>query len=240
MCGRFASSVPSEELARLFRVDAVEEDLPPPSWNVSPTRIARVVAVVDGTRELAGFRWGLIPRWADDPSIGSRMINARAETLERRPAFREAFRRRRCLVPVDGFYEWAGRRPDGRRQPWFVAPRDRGVLALAGRPVGAVEGRRGDEVVHDSYRSSHRGGEAHSRPHAGRHTPTDVGCVVGPGHRRPRRRAPLARGCAGRAASRGPETRRHPRERPAKRRSGAPRRALRGERPWCRPTVTNS
>lgn len=149
MCGRFASSVPSEELARLFRVDAVEEDLPPPSWNVSPTRIARVVAVVDGTRELAGFRWGLIPRWADDPSIGSRMINARAETLERRPAFREAFRRRRCLVPVDGFYEWAGRRPDGRRQPWFVAPRDRGVLALAGlwEQWKGAEGTRSFTIV---------------------------------------------------------------------------------------------
>ena len=101
-----------------------------PRYNLAPSQRAAVVRAEDGARRLALLRWGLIPAWADDPRIGHRLINARAETAADKPAFRAAFRRRRALVPVDGFYEWV-RRGDAR-EPWLVFPRDGGLMALAG------------------------------------------------------------------------------------------------------------
>ena len=101
-----------------------------PRYNLAPSQSAAVVRVEAGERRLALLRWGLIPAWAPDPRIGHRLINARAETVAQKPAFRAAFRRRRALVPVDGFYEWV-RREDAR-EPWIVFPRDRGLMAFAG------------------------------------------------------------------------------------------------------------
>ena len=95
-----------------------------PRYNLAPSQRAAVVRAEDGARHVALLRWGLIPSWADDPRIGHRLINARAETVATMPAFRAAYRRRRALVPVDGFYEWV-RRGDAR-EPWLVFPRDRG------------------------------------------------------------------------------------------------------------------
>ena len=162
MCGRYASARRRIELLEEFRIerDRVPEPLEP-DYNVAPTR--RVYAVTtreprpsedaeaaaeqtaDGpsgvARELRVVRWGLVPFWAKDPKIGSRLINARAETVASKPAFRHAFKRNRCLLPADGYYEW--QRPDGgsddepggrgkAKQPYYITRGDGGPLAFAG------------------------------------------------------------------------------------------------------------
>lgn len=131
MCGRFTLFSSEESLARAFGIGGVPEL--PRRYNIAPTQPVAVVRVAPERREreLALLRWGLVPSWAKDPDIGSRLINARAETAAERPAFREAFRRRRCLIPADGFYEWRGRR-GGRKQPFFVRLRDGSLFGLAG------------------------------------------------------------------------------------------------------------
>ena len=130
MCGRYVLASPGEVIAGHFGLSAVP--VYPPRYNIAPTMAALVVRETPaGEREAAMLRWGLIPSWAKDPAIGSRMFNARAEGLPDRPAFRAAFRRRRCLVPADGFYEWhpvAG----GRKQPYFIRLASGAPLALAG------------------------------------------------------------------------------------------------------------
>lgn len=133
MCGRYASARPVRDVAAAFGIDEddVDATVPPADWNVAPTKPVAVVAVRDGRRVLTGLRWGLVPSWSADPSIGSRLINARIETAADKPAFRDPLRTRRCLLPADGWYEWA-RRPDGGRQPHFLSPADGGLLAFAG------------------------------------------------------------------------------------------------------------
>src|SRR4051812_34553083 len=114
MCGRITLATPAEDIAEYFQLT----DWPPlePRYNIAPTQVAAIVRSnpQSSHRELAQLRWGLIPTWAEDLSIGSRLINARAETVTRKPAFRDAFKKRRCLVIADGFYEW--RRSD--KQPF--------------------------------------------------------------------------------------------------------------------------
>jgi len=117
MCGRYTLSEPGD----LFQELGVEppEDFQP-RYNVAPTQTlpaVRATAGGDG-RELVELRWGLVPFWADEPSIGNRMINARSETAAKKPAFRQAFRKRRCLLPADGFYEWA--KEGGQKQPYHI------------------------------------------------------------------------------------------------------------------------
>ncbi len=125
------SSSSVTQLVDWLRVDEVVAPELPPSWNVAPGRELYVVAGTRaGNRRLGLMRWGLVPSWSTDPSAGPRPINARAESLLERPAFADLVGRRRCLVPVDGFYEWR-RLPSGR-QPWFLAPADGGPLVLAG------------------------------------------------------------------------------------------------------------
>src|SRR5262245_9302257 len=130
MCGRYVLVSPGEVIAEYFGLSDVP--LYPPRYNIAPTQHALVVRETPaGEREAVMLRWGLIPAWAKDPAIGGRMINARAEGLADRPVFRAAFRRRRCLVPADGFYEWspvAG----GRKQPYFIRLVSGAPLALAG------------------------------------------------------------------------------------------------------------
>jgi putative SOS response-associated peptidase YedK len=149
MCGRYASSRSPEDLAEEFEVlDPRLERAIPPSWNVAPTD--EVYAVMERasrddegrkadepTRQLRALRWGLVPSWAKDASIGSRMINARMETVAEKPAFRKAFAARRCIVPADGYFEWyetqqrtAKGKP--RKQPFFITPGDGSSLAMAG------------------------------------------------------------------------------------------------------------
>jgi putative SOS response-associated peptidase YedK len=130
MCGRYSVGRTPEEIEEIF-----EAPVPPglglPRWNVAPTQTAPVVALGrEGERRIVPLRWGLVPHWASDPSVGARHINARAETVETAPAFRDAFARRRVLVPADGFYEWS-KGPGGKR-PWWIHHARGGVLALAG------------------------------------------------------------------------------------------------------------
>jgi len=129
MCGRFTQQRPTSELAEIFGAEDLA-DLPGERFNVAPTDEAAVIVQREERRAVRAYRWGLIPHWADDPKIGSRMFNARAETLAASPAFRDPFHRRRCLVPVDSFYEW---RRDGKiRQPFRIVREDGRPLALAG------------------------------------------------------------------------------------------------------------
>jgi len=130
MCGRFTLSTPPEDLAQQFELPqapSVE-----PRYNIAPTQpVAAVRLHPDrGERLLDMLKWGLIPFWAKDPAIGSRMINARSETVAEKPAFRAAFRQRRCLVPADGFYEW--QKVGTRKQPYVIRLRDGGPFAIAG------------------------------------------------------------------------------------------------------------
>ena len=130
MCGRFTLTTPAQTLAVQFdlaQVPALE-----PRYNIAPTQPVATVRVGSESkgRELVHMRWGLIPFWAKDPSIGARMINARSETVAEKRSFRTAFRRRRCLVLADGFYEW--QKLDGAKQPLYVSLQDREAFAFAG------------------------------------------------------------------------------------------------------------
>ncbi|OFW62377.1 MAG: hypothetical protein A2Y74_07260 [Actinobacteria bacterium RBG_13_63_9] len=133
MCGRFTLTRQDRvELARELGVpaDQIAESEYRPRYNIAPANRHWVMRMEHEDRELVPARWGLINHWAKDPKIGYRQINARAETLDKRPAFRDAFRKRRCAVPADGFFEWAG--PKGARQPiWFHRP-DGGLILFAG------------------------------------------------------------------------------------------------------------
>jgi putative SOS response-associated peptidase YedK len=133
MCGRFTQERPASELAEIFGAEPLV-DVPGGKYNVAPTDEAMVVVQRDDRRAITAYRWGLIPHWATEAKVASRMFNARAETLISSPAFREAFRRRRCLVPVDSFYEW--KREGTIRQPYRVIRDDGRPLALAGLWAG--------------------------------------------------------------------------------------------------------
>ena len=132
MCGRYASARSVQDLAVAFgiRDDHVESSLAA-DWNVAPTKPISAVLDRGAGAVLTEVRWGLVPSWADDPSIGPRLINARLETAWEKPAFRGALADRRCLIPADGWYEWATL-PDGTRQPYFLTRDDGQVLAFAG------------------------------------------------------------------------------------------------------------
>jgi putative SOS response-associated peptidase YedK len=129
MCGRFTQERPASELAEIFGAEPLSDDLGQ-RFNIAPTDEAAVVVQRDERRAITAYRWGLIPHWADQAKVGSRMFNARAETLVTSPAFRDAFIRKRCLVPVDSFYEW--KREGTIRQPYRVVRRDGAALVLAG------------------------------------------------------------------------------------------------------------
>ncbi len=128
MCGRYSLAVPADVVAELFGLLEVP-DLSP-RWNVAPTQDALVVRTTDAGRAGALLRWGLVPAWAKDASIGNRMINARSETVAEKPSFRSALRRRRCLVPADGFYEW--RKTADGKVPTRIRRRDGRPFAFAG------------------------------------------------------------------------------------------------------------
>jgi putative SOS response-associated peptidase YedK len=134
VCGRYASSANPDDLASYFTVEEPSDEVLPPSYNVAPTDPVYVVMERHEKRQLRVVRWGLVPSWAKDAKGGARLINARSETVSEKPAFRAAYQRRRCLVPADGYYEWAvshGRQGPGK-QPWFLASKDRAPLAMAG------------------------------------------------------------------------------------------------------------
>ncbi|MCL5883772.1 MAG: SOS response-associated peptidase [Deltaproteobacteria bacterium] len=130
MCGRFALFLFEDTLPTEFGA-RIPFDLTP-RYNVAPSQpiVAVRVSPETGEREFAWLRWGLVPHWAQDPSIGNRMINARAETVAEKPAFRDTFRRRRCLVPASGFFEW--KKGERRKTPYFICRKDGRPFAIAG------------------------------------------------------------------------------------------------------------
>ncbi len=134
MCGRFTLRTPLARVAELFDADAVDAwaSRQLPRFNIAPSQAVAAIrwSVERDRRELVPLAWGLVPHWAHDPAIGARMINARAETVATKPAFRDAFRRRRCLVIADGFYEWQNR--DGAKQPYYIRLKKDGPFAFAG------------------------------------------------------------------------------------------------------------
>ncbi|GII61814.1 DUF159 family protein [Sphaerisporangium krabiense] len=145
MCGRYASARKRQDLLEEFKVDldGTSQELTA-DYNVAPTKKVYAVLtrpqVADGekpdagqeaVRQLRVLKWGLVPGWAKDPSIGSRLINARVETLTEKPSYRKAFAQRRCLLPADGYYEWY-RADKKTKQPYFIHPADGGVMAMAG------------------------------------------------------------------------------------------------------------
>ncbi len=131
MCGRFVSATPPDQIASYFGA-AAPEALLEPSYNVAPTKDVYAVLSDGSTRHLDAFHWGLVPRWAKEVKVGARMINARAETLAGKGAYKSAFQKRRCLVPADGFYEWAKRPGVKAKQPFFVHHPDGEPYAFAG------------------------------------------------------------------------------------------------------------
>ena len=145
MCGRYAASRGPEDLAGIFEVEKWEpEESLEPDYNVAPTK--EVYAVLDRpvkdaadkrpVRQLRRLKWGLVPSWAKDTSIGNRLINARMETVAEKPAFKKAFATRRCILPADGYYEWytAEEKLNGKpvKQPYFIHPPDGSILSMAG------------------------------------------------------------------------------------------------------------
>jgi putative SOS response-associated peptidase YedK len=156
MCGRYAASRSPDDLVVEFEAVAAEGQPPlPADYNVAPTKDVYVVrqkkerdaegAATGAThRELRAVRWGLVPGWAKDPSVGNRLLNARVESLADKPAFKKAARTRRCLVPADGWYEWAKRLDSPTKQPYYITPQDGSVLAFAG--LWEVWGRGADRL----------------------------------------------------------------------------------------------
>lgn len=152
MCGRFTSTTEPAALATYFgAADVVADDLGR-RYNVAPTdEVYAVAESKDGEeRRLGSFRWGLVPFWSKDPSAGSRMINARSETILTSRAFKRSFTNRRCIVPADGFYEWEPLPGSRRKQPWYLTRTDGDVFAFAGlwdswRPERRSREARGDE-----------------------------------------------------------------------------------------------
>ncbi|MFL6107781.1 MAG: SOS response-associated peptidase [Marmoricola sp.] len=143
MCGRYASSMDPEDIVEEFEIRTADLPRLQADYNVAPTK--EIYAVLErppkgeevAERQVRAVTWGLVPSWAKDPKIGSRMINARVETVAEKPAYRRAFEKRRAILPADGYYEWyvtdqltsAGK---PRKQPFFITPKDGGMLAMAG------------------------------------------------------------------------------------------------------------
>lgn len=129
MCGRFTLALPPELIAEV--IGGIEQTHIQPRYNIAPTQQVAVIRQdPSGRRHLAYLRWGLIPPWAKDASVGNHMINARAETVHEKPSFRHAFRSRRCLIPASGFYEW---KAEGKnKQPLYIHMNDRGLMIFAG------------------------------------------------------------------------------------------------------------
>ncbi|MBW5444649.1 SOS response-associated peptidase [Cohnella sp. CFH 77786] len=131
MCGRYTITITLEELMLRYFAELPAAEFHLPRYNVAPTQMVPAV-VNDGRRNRLGLlKWGLIPPWAEDEKAGSRLINARAETLEERPAYRDAYRRKRCLVPADGFYEWKSEPGKGGKRPYRIVLRGGGMFSMA-------------------------------------------------------------------------------------------------------------
>lgn len=130
MCGRYTQTKSGEAIARTFALSTTPE--PQPRYNIAPTQPVSAIVQTKEDREYRVFQWGLVPSWSKDPKIGSRMINARSETVAEKPSFRAAFKRRRCLVLADGFYEWQRTGSGGKQQPYYIQVEDQEIFGFAG------------------------------------------------------------------------------------------------------------
>ncbi len=128
MSGRFYLTAASAEMKKMFRVDAMPELVP--RYNIAPAQLSPIVIATEEGRSVHMARWGLVPSWSRDLSLGAGMINAPAETLDQKPAYRTVFDAQRCLVPASGFYEWQAN--GARTQPYKIAPKNKGLFAFAG------------------------------------------------------------------------------------------------------------
>lgn len=131
MCGRFTNKAKPEQIKKEFKVGRINPTIFEPRYNIAPTQLIPAVLESDGERIIERLRWGLIPSWAKDESIGNKLINARAETLAEKPSFRNAFRSHRCIIPASGFYEWA-KKGTGAKQPYYFYLKDKDVFGFAG------------------------------------------------------------------------------------------------------------
>lgn len=127
MCGRYAASRDVQELQTLFDVEEIDAPQLPPSYNITPTQPTYIIDRHDAHRRLRMVNWGLVPSWSHDPSGAARLINARGDTITEKPSFKQAYTRRRCIIPMDGWYEWSGT----EKQPWYITQKD-GIAAVAG------------------------------------------------------------------------------------------------------------
>ena len=145
MCGRFTNKAKPEQIEREFKVGAKNPNLFEPRYNIAPTQMIEVVLQERDERILTQLKWGLVPSWSKDPSIGSRMINARAETLIEKPSFRDAFASRRCIIPASGFYEWQ-KTNSGAKQPFYFYLKDKEVFGFAGLWETWLDKETGEEL----------------------------------------------------------------------------------------------
>ena len=131
MCGRFALTLPDDAMASLFEATLSNDLAPLPNYNICPTNMIHTVTSDDGQRRLRPMRWGFLPHWYKTENGGPLLINARAETIAEKPAFKAACRERRCLIPASGFYEWT-KDEEGNRLPWYIHPTEGDLIAFAG------------------------------------------------------------------------------------------------------------
>jgi putative SOS response-associated peptidase YedK len=129
MCGRFVGFTAAKTLQEQFPIDVIDVEVLP-NYNIAPSQEILAIAQYKGKNHLVRFHWGLVPSWAKDVSIGNKLINARSETVATKPSFRNAFRRRRCLIPSNGFYEW--KQTNDGKQPMFISLADENPFAFAG------------------------------------------------------------------------------------------------------------
>ena len=146
MCGRFVGYRKLEQLQEYFPIDMVYAQAVA-NYNVAPTQQILAIARIDGVNVLDNYHWGLVPFWAEDTAIGYKMINARSETVATKPGFREAFKKRRCLILADGFFEWLQQK--GGKQPMFISRPDQAPIAFA----GLWESWHSKEIPDQAYRS---------------------------------------------------------------------------------------
>jgi putative SOS response-associated peptidase YedK len=130
MCGRLTIRANLNRILQEFAAEGLIDEEWAPRYNVAPTQKLLTISLRDGRRTLVPRKWGLVPSWANDPKIGNSLINARADTVADKPAFRSSFNKHRCLVVADGFYEW--KKIDGKKQPYFICMRDERPFAFAG------------------------------------------------------------------------------------------------------------
>lgn len=145
MCGRFSNNAKPKQIEKEFNVKISDEKLFKPRYNIAPMQNIAAVLESGGERFIENLRWGLIPSWAKDESIGNKLINARAETLAEKPSFKNAFRSHRCIIPASGFYEWQ-KQDAGAKQPFYFHLKEKEVFGFAGLYEQWLDRETGEQI----------------------------------------------------------------------------------------------